>query len=91
MRKTFRSKNNKQYWKNRWESVVTDEPMSNHNKYPLKYALEVIGSTQESILEAGFGNSRILRYFHQRGYNIEGLIASMMPYKISKNVIRNLI
>ena len=45
---------------------------TNHNKYPLKYALEVIRSSKESILEAGCGNGRILRYFHDRGYNIEG-------------------
>ena len=37
-----------------------------------KYALEAIRSSKESILEAGCGNGRILRYFHEKGYNIKG-------------------
>jgi len=72
MRKTFRFQGNKEYWKKRWTSIKVDEAQEEEHSYPLKYALEAIGSTQESILEAGCGNGRILRYFHQRGYNIEG-------------------
>ena len=36
MRKTYRSKNNFDYWKKRWTDIGADEPMINENYYPLK-------------------------------------------------------
>ena len=47
--------------------------MGNINKYPLKYALETISAKEGVILEAGCGAGRILRYFHNLGYNIIGV------------------
>jgi SAM-dependent methyltransferase len=72
VRKTFRKNHNKEYWQKRWSAIQIDEAQEDETSYPLKYALEVISSTQESILEAGCGNGRILRYFNDRGYNIKG-------------------
>ena len=72
MRKTFKFQGNKEFWKQKLTSVKVDDAQEEEHSYPLKYALEVIGSTQESILEAGCGNGRTLRYFHQKGYNIKG-------------------
>ena len=46
--------------------------MSNISKYPLKHALETVSSKDGAILEAGCGAGRILRYFHNLGYNIVG-------------------
>lgn len=47
--------------------------MANDRVYPLKQALAVVTSKEGRILEAGCGNGRILRYFHERGYSIVGI------------------
>ena len=73
MRKTFRNTNNKKYWRNRWKSLIVDEPMNNENSYPLKYSNMVVKSKNENILEAGCGGGRILRYYHNKGYKIYGV------------------
>lgn len=75
MRKTFRSKDNKDYWKQRWQSIETDEVMFNETIYPLKYAIKAIKYNDKSqkILEAGCGAGRILNYFHYKNYNIIGI------------------
>ena len=38
MRKTFRNKNNFEYWAARWSAIDEDLPMQNINDYPLKYS-----------------------------------------------------
>ena len=73
MRKTFRNKNNLDYWTSRWTSINEDEPMQNTEEYPLKYANMIIESKKERILEAGCGAGRILRYYHEKNYNIVGI------------------
>tara|TARA_B100000686_G_C16651283_1_gene895713 strand:- start:204 stop:1004 length:801 start_codon:yes stop_codon:yes gene_type:complete len=73
MRITYRSKDSKEYWTDRWDAIEADLPMTNINKYPLKYALEVATNKEESILEAGCGAGRILRYFHDNGFAIRGI------------------
>jgi SAM-dependent methyltransferase len=72
MRKTFRTHKNKDYWDLRWNSVSIDQPMTNISKYPLKYAIQSIRNKKDTLLEAGCGNGRILRYFHNNGYDIHG-------------------
>ena len=72
MRITYRSTKNKNYWNNRWENIPADEPMDNLDAYPLKYSEMCIKNNDGKILEAGCGNGRILRYYHNRGYNITG-------------------
>ncbi len=73
MRKTFRNKNNKIYWHDRWANIATDVPMSNKNIYPLKYSNLVIKNKNQKILEAGCGAGRILKYYHKKDYNIIGI------------------
>ena len=73
MRITYRNINNKDYWNKRWEDIPADEPMINTNAYPLKYSEMVIKNNDGQILEAGCGNGRILRYYHDRGYEIIGI------------------
>lgn len=74
MRITYRYSNNKDYWDKRWADTPIDSAMTNNNKYPLKYAEMMIkDNREEDILEAGCGAGRILRYFHERGFNITGI------------------
>jgi SAM-dependent methyltransferase len=75
MRKTFRSKDNKDYWEERWKSIKTDKVMFNEKIYPLKYAIKATKYNDKSqkILEAGCGAGRILSYLHYKNYNIIGI------------------
>ena len=72
MRITYRNINNKDYWNSRWENIPADEPMANLDAYPLKYSEMIIKTNDDTILEAGCGNGRILRYYHNKGYEIIG-------------------
>lgn len=73
MRNTYRAVNIKDYWQKRWEDVPADAEMANKETYPLKYALRTVSANDGPILEAGCGAGRILRYFHDRGYQIVGI------------------
>jgi SAM-dependent methyltransferase len=72
LRITYRNLNNKDYWNNRWEDIAVDEPMVNTDAYPLKYSEMLLKNNDGQILEAGCGNGRILRYYHNQGYEIVG-------------------
>jgi len=73
MRITYRSRGVKDYWTTRWADIPADSAMTNEDVYPLKYALQTVVSRDGAILEAGCGAGRILRYFHERGYDITGI------------------
>jgi len=73
MRITYRSANNKDYWTKRWDDIPADAPMENLGVYPLKYAQKTVKDKEGKILEAGCGAGRVLRYYHDRGYDIIGL------------------
>jgi SAM-dependent methyltransferase len=73
MRITHRSQNVKDYWKSRWEDIPADAPMHNPDVYPLKYAMMAVNDKAGRILEAGCGAGRILRYYHDQGYDIVGM------------------
>ncbi|HUF82637.1 MAG TPA: class I SAM-dependent methyltransferase [Burkholderiales bacterium] len=73
MRVTYRRANNKDYWTKRWADIPADQPMQNRDVYPLKYAELTLEDKHRPILEAGCGAGRILRYYHQRGYDIVGI------------------
>jgi ubiquinone/menaquinone biosynthesis C-methylase UbiE len=73
MRVTYRSKNVKEYWAARWEDIPADTPMDNAQVYPLKYSEMTLRGKDGRILEAGCGAGRILRYYHDRGYQIVGM------------------
>lgn len=72
MRITYRSANNKDYWTKRWDDIPADAPMENLGVYPLKYAQMTVKNKEGKILEAGCGAGRVLRYYHDRGYDILG-------------------
>ena len=73
MRMTYRAQGVKEYWTARWDDIPADTPMENLNVYPLKYADMTVSDKSGKILEAGCGAGRILRYYHDRGYNIIGI------------------
>lgn len=73
MRITYRKADNKEYWTKRWDDIPADLPMENANVYPLRYAQKTVQSKDGLILEAGCGAGRILRYYHDSGYNIIGI------------------
>lgn len=72
MRITYRRDNNKNYWTDRWADIPADIAMTNSEVYPLKYALQTVTAKDGPILEAGCGAGRILRYYHERSYDITG-------------------
>ena len=82
MRKTYRSRGVKEYWAARWEQISVDAPMQNAGVYPLKYAQMTVQDRAGKILEAGCGAGRILRYYHDRGYDITGI--DFIPGAIEK-------
>jgi ubiquinone/menaquinone biosynthesis C-methylase UbiE len=73
MRKTYRTRGVREYWTSRWEQISVDAPMENESVYPLKYAQMIVQDKNGKILEAGCGAGRILRYYHNRGYDITGI------------------
>lgn len=73
MRITYRTRGVKEYWAARWDEIPADAPMENADVYPLKYAQMAVKDRRGKILEAGCGAGRILRYYHDRGYDIIGI------------------
>jgi SAM-dependent methyltransferase len=73
MRISYRSRSVKDYWVNRWEKIPVDDNLNNQDVYPLKYSEMMIKNHDGRILEAGVGAGRLLRYYHQRGHDVEGI------------------
>jgi len=73
MRITYRNHNVEEYWTSRWDDILADQPMENRKVYPLKYAEEMVKYRSAKILEAGCGAGRILRYYHNQGFDIIGI------------------
>jgi ubiquinone/menaquinone biosynthesis C-methylase UbiE len=73
MRITYRNTNNKEYWTKRWADIPPDQPMENVDAYPLKYAAMTVKNDGGKILEAGCGAGRIVRHYHDRGFDILGI------------------
>ena len=47
--------------------------MTDIESYPLKYSNLIIQNKEDKILEAGCGAGRILRFYHNLGYDIKGI------------------
>lgn len=73
MRVTYRNRGNYEYWRDRWDSVSLDGDDGNVEVYPLKYALRVADlAPKGTLLDAGCGAGRVMRYFHARGHDVHG-------------------
>ena len=73
MRVTYRQGSVRDYWAQRWDDIPADRPMGNPNVYPLKYAERILRNASGPILEAGCGAGRVLRFYHDKGYDITGI------------------
>lgn len=74
MRATYRSHGgSRQYWDQRWTNASVDVGSLNLNKYPGKYAQEMVDRTDGPLLEAGCGLGRNVIYFHNLGREITGI------------------
>lgn len=73
MRVTYRTQDTHTYWTNRWDAITPDNEMTNPAAYPLKYSNIAIKANRGYVLEAGCGGGRLLRYYHNRGYEIIGI------------------
>ena len=73
MRVTYRRASNKDYWTKRWSDIPADQAMENLDAYPLKYATRMVKKNDGRILEAGCGAGRIVRYYHNQGFDIIGI------------------
>jgi SAM-dependent methyltransferase len=87
MRISYRNGGNRDYWSARWGVVPADGPMHNKNIYPLKYAEYALKfANGNKILEAGCGAGRILRHYHDRGFEIFGFDFIEEPIFRLKNI-----
>lgn len=83
MRTTYRYRHVKDYWSQRWRQTPADKPMENLSIYPLCYSeLTVLNDKKGKILEAGCGAGRLVRYYHNRGFDITGF--DYIPVAIQK-------
>lgn len=82
MRVTYRSAGVQEYWAKRWADIPADQPMTNHNIYPLKYAEMTVQANDGPILEAGCGAGRLLRHYKNRGFDIVGM--DFIPAAVDK-------
>jgi len=74
MKKVFRYEANEVYWDCRWEEANQDrDGFEDLSIYPIRYAEEVVLSPKERVLELGAGLGRILKHYHNLGYQISGL------------------
>jgi len=73
LRLVYRSKDNRDYWEDRWKSAGPDSgSFENLDIYPIKYA-ELIMPGSQRILEAGCGSGRLYFHYKNQGKDIYGL------------------
>ena len=87
LEKNIRSKNNLQYWEDRWNSSGTDDLQGFQNEeiYPIYYVRDFIGKNRK-ILEMGCGAGRLYFHFSSRGEDIQGFDFSAESIKAIKKV-----
>ncbi len=74
MRKTYRAHSgSKDYWAQRWEQIPADDGELNLQRYPGKFAKEMMRRTDGPVLEAGCGAGRVLLHYYRQGRPIFGM------------------
>lgn len=72
MRKVLRNKDALAYWNNRWNSFSTDaEEFYNPEIYPIKYIDKIMEKCSKT-LDVGCGMGRVVKHYHNKGFNISG-------------------
>lgn len=84
MKKVFRYEDNRQYWDRRWAEAERDlDTFSDLSIYPIKYADMVMDNPAHRTVELGAGLGRVLKHYHNAGYDIVGM-------ELSKVAVRRL-
>ena len=74
MRKTYRAHSgSKAYWAQRWGQIPADGGDLNLDRYPGKFAEQIMALTDGPVLEAGCGAGRVLLHYHRQRRPIIGL------------------
>lgn len=73
MRLTYRDKSTAAYWDRRWAQLPVDRPAGGADRYPLAHAERLVRDVDGPLLELGCGPGRLLRNYHQRGFDILGV------------------
>ncbi len=74
MRKTYRAHSgSKAYWAQRWEQIPADDGDLNLQRYPGKFAEQIMRQTDGPVLEAGCGAGRVLLHYYRQGRPIMGM------------------
>lgn len=91
MKKVFRFEINQDYWDRRWNEAGKDnEGFTDLNIYPIRYAQMVMIDTKTKTLEIGCGLGRVLKHYHNQGFQISGLERSQVAVNAMKATNPNL-
>lgn len=72
MRKVLRNTDPLSYWNKRWKDFDSDDSsFLNMEIYPIKY-VDRIMDKEKTTLDVGCGLGRIVKHYHNKGYNISG-------------------
>lgn len=81
MRKVLRNHDTLTYWNKRWGAYESDaDTFTNMGIYPIKYVDRVMKKGLKT-LEAGCGLGRVVKHYHNRGFDIEGFDYSEVAVK----------
>jgi len=73
MKKIFISVSRDEFWQRYWSAVREDvNELKNANEYPL-HLIDKYIDREKKIIELGCGLGRVLKHYHYRGYDIEGI------------------
>lgn len=89
MKKIYRDIPLEKYWTNRWDEFEGDKnTFEREDIYPIAYsdkALKTFGAlnpnVRPKILECGVGLGRVLKHYHNRGYDIHGFDNNALAIK----------
>lgn len=92
MKNVYRYDDNATYWDKRWENAKEDaQVFTSLDIYPIKYAEMVMKDRSKYALEIGCGLGRVLKHYHYRGFNIEGIERSKVAVQSIKEEGREIL
>lgn len=73
MKKIYTFTDRKEFWKTYWKKIEKDvNELENASEYPL-HLVDRYADKNKKMLELGCGLGRVLKHYHYKGYNIEGI------------------